>query len=78
MNSTACGTYGEEKEMRIGVWWGKLQGMRPLEIPRPAFEDRIKVDRKEMRCEGVDRIELALDRDKRLFVVNTVVKFWVS
>jgi hypothetical protein len=39
----ACSTYGE----KIGVYSvvvGKPEGKRPLEIPRPRWEDNIKVD----------------------------------
>jgi hypothetical protein len=65
MNSAACDTYGEESETCIWFWWGKLQGRRPLERPRPTFERRIRMDLKEMVWEGVDRIQFAQDRDKR-------------
>jgi hypothetical protein len=38
--------------------------MRPLGIPRRRWEDNIKMDLQEVVCEGMDRIELAQDRDR--------------
>jgi hypothetical protein len=38
---------------------GKLEGKRPLGIPRFRWEDNIKTDLQEVDCGGVDWIELA-------------------
>ena len=40
---------------------GKLEGKRPLEIPRRRWEDNIKMDLQEVGCEGMDWIERAQD-----------------
>ena len=43
---------------------GKTEGKRPLGRPRRRREDNIKMDLREVGCEGVDWIELAKDRDR--------------
>jgi hypothetical protein len=43
---------------------GKPEGKRPLGRPRHRWEDNIKMDLQEVGCEGMDRIELAQDRDR--------------
>jgi len=40
------------------------EGKRPLGRPRRRWEDNIKVDLQEVRCWGMDWIELAQDRDR--------------
>jgi hypothetical protein len=50
---------------RIGVyrvWVGKSEGNRSLAKPSRRWEDNIKMDLQEMRCGGMDWIELAQDR----------------
>jgi hypothetical protein len=42
----------------------KPEGKRPLEILRHKWENNIKMDVKEIGCEGVDWIHLAQDRDQ--------------
>jgi hypothetical protein len=47
---------------RRGVYrilMGKPEGKRPLERPRRRWEDNIKMYLQEVRCGGVDWIELA-------------------
>jgi hypothetical protein len=55
---------------RIGKWRDiykvlvrKPEGKRPFERPRRRWEDNIKTDLQEVRCETMDWIELARDRD---------------
>jgi len=43
---------------------GKPEGKRLLGRPRRRWEDNIKMDLREVGCEGMDWIELAQDRDK--------------
>jgi hypothetical protein len=52
---------------------GKPEGKRPLERPRPRWEDNIKMDLKEVGREGMDWIELVQDRDNWPALVNAVI-----
>jgi hypothetical protein len=54
--------------------WGKESPSRP----RRRWEDKIKMDLKEIEWEGVDWINRAQDRDKWRAVVNTVMNTRVS
>jgi hypothetical protein len=42
---------------------GKPEGKRPLRRPRHRWEDRIRMDLREIGLGGVDWIRLAQDRD---------------
>jgi len=42
----------------------KPEGKRPLGRPRCRWEDNNKLDLQEMGCGGMDRIELAQERDR--------------
>jgi len=53
-----------------GVWWGKLEGKRPLGRPRSRWEDDIKIDLQEVGFGGMDWIELAQDRDSWRALMN--------
>jgi len=52
---------------------GKPEGKRPLGRPRRRWEDNIKMNLQEMRCGGMDWIELAQDRDRWRALVNAVM-----
>jgi hypothetical protein len=56
---------------------GKPEGKRPLGRPRHSWEDNIKMDLQEVRCGGIDLIELAQDRDRWCAFVNAVTNLWV-
>jgi hypothetical protein len=43
---------------------GKPEGKRPLGRPRRAWVDNIKMDHREIGWDGMDWIDLALDRDQ--------------
>ena len=59
----ACSTYGESGGVyRILV--GIPEGKRPLGRPRRRWEDNIKMDLQEVRCEGMDWIDVAQDWDR--------------
>jgi hypothetical protein len=53
----------------------KFEGRRPLEKPRPKWDNNIKKDLRQIGRWGVDWINLAEDRDKWQAVVNVVIKF---
>ena len=72
----ACSAYGE----RRSVYWllvGKPEGKRPLGGPRRRWEDNTEMDIQEVRCRGMDWIELAQDRDRWRALVNAVMNFRV-
>jgi len=50
---------------------------RPLGRPRRRWEDNIKMDIQEVRCGGMDWIELAQDRESWRALVNAVMSLWV-
>jgi hypothetical protein len=43
---------------------GKPEGKKPLGRPRHRWVDNIKMDLREIGWEGMDRIDLAQDRDQ--------------
>jgi hypothetical protein len=51
-------------EACTGFWWENLRGKGLLWRHRRRWEYNIKMDIQEVRCGGVDWIELAQDRDK--------------
>jgi hypothetical protein len=56
---------------------GKPEGKRPLGRPRRRWVDNIKMDLREIGCDGVNRIAIAQDRDQWSALVNTVLKLRV-
>ena len=56
-----------------GVWWGKLEGKRPLGRPRSRWEDDIKIDLQEVGFGGMDWIDLAQDRYRWPALVSVVM-----
>jgi len=54
---------------------GKPEGKRALGRPRRRWDDNIKMDLLEMGCGGVERIEVAHDRDRWRALVNAVMNF---
>jgi len=68
----------EERRGIYRVLVGKPEGKRPLGRPRRRWEDNIKMDLWEVRCGGMDWIELAHDRNRWRGLVNAVTNFRVS
>ena len=60
--------------MYTGFWWGNLRGKRQLWRSRFRWEDNIKMDLQKVGCRGMDRIELAQDRDRWRKLVSAVMK----
>ena len=56
---------------------GKPEGKTPLGRPGCRWEDNTKLDLQEVRCEAIDWIELAQDRDRWWALVNAVMNFRV-
>jgi hypothetical protein len=52
---------------------GKPEGKRPLGRPRCRWEDNIRMYLREIGWGGMDRIDLAEDRDQWRALVNTVM-----
>jgi hypothetical protein len=64
-----CSTYGGHVEN----FAQSLKGRR-----RCRLEDNIKMDLEEIRCNGVDWIQLTENRDQWRAVVNSAVNRWVQ
>jgi len=67
---------GERNDL-YRVLVGKPEGKRPLGRHKRRWEDNIKMDFQEVRCVGVEWIELAQDRDRWWAHVNAVMNFRV-
>jgi hypothetical protein len=52
---------------------GKPEGKRSLGKPRRRWVDNIKMDLREIGCDGVDWIDMAQDREQWKALVNTVL-----
>ena len=66
-----------ERRSVYGVLVGKPERKRPLVRPRRRWEDNIKMDLQEVRCEGRDCIDLAEDRNRWRALVNAVMNLRV-
>jgi len=68
----ACSTYGESRSV-YRVLVGKPEGKRPLGRPTRKWEDNIRMDLQEVGCDGMEWIDLALDRDRWRALVTAVM-----
>jgi len=62
-----------EKKVVYRVFVGKPEGKRPLGRPRTRWEYNIKMGLQEVRCGGMDWIELAQVTDRWREIVNAVM-----
>jgi len=60
-----------------GFWWGNPEGRIPLGRPRRRWEDNIKMDLQDVRCGGMEWIELTQDRDRWRTLVTAVMNLRV-
>ena len=60
-------------ESGVQGFGGKPGGKRPLGSSRRRWEDNIKMDLQEMRCGGMDWIELTQDKDRWRTLVTAVM-----
>jgi hypothetical protein len=72
----ACNAYGGGGGVYIVLVW-KPEEKRPLGRPRRSWEENIKMDIQEVRCEGMVWIELAQDTDMWRALVNAVMNLRV-
>jgi len=73
----ACSRYIREGRGVYRVLVGKPEGKKSLGRTRRRWEDSIERDVHEEGFEGMDRIELAQDRDRWWALVNAVMNFRV-
>jgi hypothetical protein len=66
-----------QKKLKTLVRILQPEGKRPLGRPRCRWEDNIMMDIQEVRCGGMDWIELVQDRDSWLALVNAVMNIRV-
>jgi hypothetical protein len=54
----------DKKRNACTILVGKSEGKKPLGSPRCMWEDNIKVNLREIRCNGMDWIDLVQNRDQ--------------
>jgi hypothetical protein len=73
----ACSTNGGEEECEW-VINGKARRKETTRRPRRKWVDNINMDLREIGWDGMDRINLAQDRDQWRALVNTVMNLRVA
>lgn len=68
----------EDRRGAHTVLMGRLEGRRPLETPTHIFEDCIKIELQEVEWGGIDRIDVAVGKDRWLALVISVVNLRVT
>jgi hypothetical protein len=72
----ACSTYGERRgEVYTGFWWGNTRERDHLEDP--GLDGRIIMSLQEVRCGGMDWIDLSQNRERWWALVNAAMNFRV-
>jgi hypothetical protein len=72
----ACSTNGE-KSNAYRILVGNPEGKRPLGRPRRSWVNNIEMDLRETGWDGMDLIDLALDRDQWTDLVNAAMNLRV-
>jgi hypothetical protein len=72
-----CSTNGEN-ENAYTILVGNPEGKRPLGRPGHRWVDGIKMDLREIGCDGMDWVDLAQDGDQWRALVNTAMNVRVS
>jgi hypothetical protein len=72
----ACSAYGERRGIHR-VLVGKSEGKRSLGRPKCRWEDNINLEIQEVKCGGMDWIDLAQDRERWQALVNAVMNLGV-
>jgi hypothetical protein len=67
-----------ERRNACRILVGKPEGRRPLGRPRHKWVDTIEMDLGEIGWDGMDWVNLALDRDQWRALVNTVMNVQVT
>jgi hypothetical protein len=67
----------EEMRNAYRIFVLEPEGKRLLRIPRRGWKHNIKMNLKDIGYEGVDRIDLAQDKDGSLALMNTVMNLRV-
>ena len=67
----------DDRRGAYSVLFGQPERRRSLRRTMRGWEDNIKMDLKEVGCEGVHCINLAQDRDRWWAFVKAVISLWV-
>jgi hypothetical protein len=62
-----------EKRNAYRILVGKQEGKRSLGSPRRRWVDNVKMDLTEIRCDSLDWICMAQDRDQWRALLNTIL-----
>jgi hypothetical protein len=68
----------EDKRGAHRVLMGRPEGRRQLETPRHIYENCTKIDLQEVEWRGIDRIYVALGKDRWWALVISVVNLRVT
>jgi len=70
-------THKEQIRNSYKILVGKLEGKRPVRRPRDRYEDNIKMDFRQIRCDSIDYIHLPQDTVQLQALVNVAMNLWI-